>query len=79
MTKPRMRTISQTIGYIKKQDPESCLSEWYLRNLIKSGQIKVHKAGNKYLVNLDNLLNFLSEPPVAEEGNADYGKLRKIK
>jgi len=72
----RMRTISQTVQYIKQSDPESCLSEWYLRGLVKSGKLKCHKAGNRYLVNIDSLEEYLKNPPVTE--GQPYGIVRKI-
>jgi excisionase family DNA binding protein len=55
-----MRTIKQTIEYFKKQDQETALTEWGLRQMILKGEIKYHKAGNKYLINLDYLEKYLN-------------------
>jgi len=75
---PRIRTIKQSIKSIKEQDPESCISEWWLRQLIKSDKIKCHRAGNRYLLDLDYLENYLKNPPITEEDKTPYGVIRKI-
>lgn len=74
---PRMRTISQAIKYLKEKDPNCAISEWYLRTLLRSGKLKHHKAGNKYLINLDYLEEYLKNPPSYEE-DTPYGILRKV-
>lgn len=75
---PRIRTIKESIRFIKDQDPESCISEWWLRQLIKSDKIKCHRAGNRYLVDMDQLEEYLKNPPVTEEVKQPYGVVRKI-
>jgi hypothetical protein len=72
-----MRTIKQAVQSIKEQDPESCISEWWLRQLVKSGKLKCHKAGNKYLIDIDCLEEFLVNPP-SETLKKPLGILRKI-
>ncbi|MGE5633379.1 MAG: hypothetical protein ACM3TR_20130 [Caulobacteraceae bacterium] len=75
----RMRTIKSAIEYIKQQDPSSCVTEWWLRQLAKSGRIKTHKAGSKYLIDIDYLEEFFKNPPEDVEQKFDsYGKLRKV-
>jgi hypothetical protein len=75
----RMRTIKSAIEYIKHQDPSSCVTEWWLRQLAKSGRIKAHKAGSKYLIDIDYLEEFFKNPPEEEEKQAtEYGELRKV-
>lgn len=76
----RMRTIKQTMKYLKEQDSETAITEWGLRQLIKSGQLRTHKAGNKNLINLDYLIEYLNSPPEEQENDCnDYGILRKVK
>lgn len=65
----RMRTITKTIEYLKEKDPESAISEWWIRQMVRTGQLKHHKAGNKYLINLDYLEEYLKNPPDEEEQN----------
>lgn len=74
----KMRTIKQAIQTIKEKDPGSCFSEWWLRQLVKSGKLKCHRAGNRYLVDIDSLDEFLKNPPIAEEVKQPYGIVRKI-
>lgn len=76
---PRMRTISQTMDYLKQKDPGSAVSEWWLRQNLKAGKIKHHRAGNKFLINLDALEEFLRNPPEeAAQETHRYGQLRRI-
>ncbi|SHH87202.1 DNA-binding protein [Desulfosporosinus lacus] len=74
----KMRTIKQAIQTIKEQDPGSCFSEWWLRQLVKSGKLKCHRAGNRYLIDLDSLSQFLENPPITEEVKQPYGTVRRI-
>ena len=50
---PRMRTIKQTAA-------ELGLPEYFVRSLVKTGQITYVKAGRKVLINLDKFIEFLS-------------------
>jgi hypothetical protein len=55
MALARMRTIHEAIKYIKEKDPGSAITEWWLRNAIKTGKIPHVEAGCRFLVNLDML------------------------
>ena len=57
---PRMRTIPKAYDEIKKIDPDTSISMRAFRKLINSGQIPTVNVGNKVLVNLDLLFNWLS-------------------
>ncbi len=77
----KMRTIKAAIEYIRQQDPETSVTEWWTRQLVKKGKLRHHKAGNKILIDLDYFEEFLKNPPeeVPEpENNNHYGKLRRI-
>lgn len=56
---PRMRTAAKIVAEIRAMDPESDISEHYVRQLIKSGALPVVWAGNKALVNLDDVLELM--------------------
>ena len=56
----RIRTIPQCLMEIKSLDNNTAVTENFIRSLCKSGEVKHFKSGNKYLVNLDNLLNYLN-------------------
>lgn len=56
----RMRTIKQCYEYFKEADPESCISEYYLRMLVKQNKVPVFYTGRKQLINLDKLIDYLN-------------------
>ncbi len=60
MSIPRMRTIGQCIEQIKILDPDTAITEWFLRCLCKDNAIKHFMTGNKILVNFDDLLSFFN-------------------
>lgn len=75
-----MRTIDGCITELKQIDPGSQISRNFVRNLVLAEKIKYVKAGTKYLVNFDSLLEYLQNPP-SESDTASmpvYGTLRRI-
>lgn len=56
---PRIRTLTETYQYIKKMDSETAITPNALRRMVVSGQIPCVKAGKKYLIDLDTLLEYL--------------------
>ena len=50
----------RTVMQIKREFPQLQLSERYLRQLAKSGEIPTVQAGNKILINVDKLFDFLN-------------------
>lgn len=56
---PRMRTAAKIVAEIRAMDPESEISENYVRQLIKRRAVPVVWAGNKALVNLDDVLELM--------------------
>ena len=56
---PRMRTAPKIVAEIKALDPDSEATEHYIRQLIKAGTEPVVWAGNKALINLDDVLSLL--------------------
>lgn len=82
MTLARMRTIKGCCEQLKLDDPDTALKKHAIRQLVLQKKIKFVKAGNKYLINYDDLLNYLSNPkPSIEEStsNTEYGKIRPVK
>lgn len=74
-----MRTPQQAYDYIHKEDPESSISLWYIRSLIKQKKIPVCKAGNKNLINIEILINYLNNKlPEDELINSEHGKIRRV-
>ena len=56
---PRMRTIKEAVAEFRSADPATAITEAYLRRLVISGQVPHVKAGNKYLLNMDVLSQYL--------------------
>ena len=57
---PRMRTIDNAYAEIKALDPQTDFTKRALRRMVKTNEIPSTQIGNKYLINLDKLLEFLS-------------------
>ncbi len=56
---PRYRTINGCLNEIKELDPQTAITEWFIRNLCKQNKITYFTSGNKTLVNLSDLLIYL--------------------
>lgn len=56
---PRMRTASKIVAEIKALDPGSEVTEYFVRQLVKDGAVNPTWAGNKALINLDDVLDIL--------------------
>lgn len=56
---PRMRTAPGIIAEIKTLDPETEVTEHWVRQLVKTGAVPVVWAGAKALINLDDVLALL--------------------
>lgn len=52
----RMRSIRDSAKLLKEMDPNTELTEATIRKMIAEGTIPAFKTGNKYLVNVDLLL-----------------------
>lgn len=75
----RMRTAHQAAEYFKQLDPETSFTEYHINRLIKTGVLPVFKSGNKRLINLDKLIQYLnSEIRDQEPAGKDYGKIRQV-
>ena len=76
-TVPRMRGYKAAIAELKKVDPESAVSEYWLRSATKKGLIPYIKAGGRDLLNYDALLLLLANPPPSVQSER-YGVIRPI-
>lgn len=56
----RMKTVEQSYNEIKKLDPETAISLWFIRCLCKENKVKHFMTGTKILVNYDDLLRYLN-------------------
>lgn len=51
----RYRTIRGVLQYIRARDPESAITEYFLRQLILNEELRYKRAGTKYLIDLDDI------------------------
>lgn len=61
MPLPRMRLLKDAAAEIKQLDPNSALTPYLIRQLALQGKIKSVMAGRKRLINLESLLQYLSQ------------------
>lgn len=81
MALARMRTVKQCLEHFRKEDPECCISEYYLRCLVKQNKVPVFHTGRKQLINLDKLIDYLNSGPQEEvpvQGRNGYGRIRQV-
>ena len=57
---PRMRTVHEAAQEMKRLDANTAVTEYHIRRLVLDGVLPKIKAGKKYLINLDSLLDYLS-------------------
>lgn len=57
----RLRTIGTAYREIVENDPDTAISQWFIRKLVTEGAIPSEKSGNKYIIDLDKLEEYLDE------------------
>ena len=59
---PRLRSIKSIINAIRQEDPESSITEGFLRKLIDNGSVRSIKNGdrNKILVYYDDFIEYIN-------------------
>lgn len=75
-----MRTAPKIVAEIKALDPGSEVTEHYVRQLARDGKVPVVWAGNKALINLDDVLALMrmgTARPV-EDAVPTGGGIRRI-
>jgi len=73
----RIRTIKAAMDYIHTNDPESSVTEYFIRRSIKSGALRAQYAGCKQLIDLDELDEFLKGSQLVQI-TPDFGVIRPI-
>lgn len=53
------RTVSAAFDEIQNQDPDTAITPWYLRQIVRSGLIPSVNAGTKKLIALEDIEQFL--------------------
>lgn len=59
---PRMRTVHEAAEELRRMDEGTAVTEYHIRQLAINNIIPRVKAGKKYLINLDALIEYLSQP-----------------
>lgn len=76
---PRMRTVTIIVEAIMAMDPGTDITEYCIRKLARDGKIPVTWAGNKTLINLDDVLNLFRLGTEREEPTPEVvGGIRRI-
>lgn len=60
-TLSRMRTIPKALNELKKTDPDTSITYALLKSLCEKDEIKCVKMGNRFILNLDSLIEYLSK------------------
>ena len=55
----RISTINEAVQMIRKEDPESRISAYMIRQLAYNEKIRSIKSGSKVMIDFDSLLAFL--------------------
>ena len=55
----RIRTKNEAVQMIRKEDPESRISAYMIRQLAYNEKIRSIKSGSKVMIDFDSLLAFL--------------------
>ena len=55
-----MRTIDQAFDYVLEQDSETSLTKTALRRLVTTGKLPSVRVGQKYLVSLETLEEYMN-------------------
>ena len=74
----RIRTIKEAITEIKDKDPMTKFSEHNLRRMLKEGVLPYFKAGNRSLINMDLLEQYLANPIGLQTINNNVTGIRRI-
>lgn len=77
---PRMRTAARIVEELKALDPETEVTEFFIRQLAKEGTVPVVWAGRKALINLNDILDLmrLGTARPTEEAPPAVGGIRRI-
>jgi hypothetical protein len=63
----RLRTVKNAADYFRKVDPDSAVTQSYIRALIRTGQIPYLVAEGWHLVSIEALEDFLREKKLTRQ------------
>ncbi len=56
----RVRTITKAVEELKAKDPNTAITGYYIRNLVKAKEIPCIMTGSRVLVDMDVLEHYIS-------------------
>lgn len=62
----RIRTIDTAYEEIRKNDPDTAISRNYIRQIVRDGTIPSIRTGNKYLVSMQVLEEYIKSQTTAQ-------------
>lgn len=75
----RMRLISDVFKQLKEDDPDTNITMYALRTIVKSGKVSTIQLGRKTLINYDSLLDYLHNGDNQKASvNQAYGTIRRV-
>jgi len=77
---PRMRTIAAAFAELKVADNDTGMTQCALRRLVNEGRISSRRIGRKILINVDDVIEYLSTGDVQQKDlMEEYGRIRRIR
>ena len=74
----RMRTPADAVKEIQKEDPDTCVTPYFVRQLAITGKVPCTMAGRKRLINFDMLLEYLESSVNPAKEIQQTGEIRRI-
>lgn len=59
---PRMRTVTEAAQELKALDEHTAMTPYHIRRLCLEGVLPTVRAGKKILLNLDTLIEYMTDP-----------------
>lgn len=76
---PRMRLLKEVYDQLRADDPDTNITMYALRTIIKSGKVATIQLGRKTLINYDSLLDYLYNGDTQDdESVSSYGGIRRV-
>lgn len=72
----RMRTIVEAAAYFKDNDPDTAITKTAIRRLVITGAVPSVMVGNKYLIALEGLEDYLTTGAGHVQAPEHYGVRR---
>lgn len=75
----RMRLLKEVYEQLKLDDPDTNITMYALRTIVKSGKVSTIQLGRKTLINYDSLLDYLKNGDNQKTSDyQSYGTIRRV-